>query len=76
MFVTFLRSAENRTGAPDFMSAHSDWIAQGFADGVGSLRAAAGGAILAHGESCDAYDAYRGRPLRLAKGRDSRNFRN
>ena len=34
MFVTFLRFAENRTGAPDFMSAHNDWIAQGFADGV------------------------------------------
>jgi len=51
MFVTFLRFAENRTGAPDFMSAHNDWIAQGFADGVffcvGSLQAAAGGAILA-----------------------------
>ncbi|RVQ08165.1 hypothetical protein [Sinorhizobium meliloti] len=48
MFVTFLRFAENRTGAPDFMSAHNDWIAQGFADGVffcvGSLQAAAGGA--------------------------------
>lgn len=54
MFVPFLRFSENRTGAPDFMSAHSDWIAQGFADGVffcvGSLQAAAGGAILAHGE--------------------------
>lgn len=61
MFVTFLRFAENRTGAPDFMPAHNDWIAQGFADGVffcvGSLQAAAGGAILAHGESRDAYDA-------------------
>ncbi|MDW9739960.1 hypothetical protein GOB78_03130 [Sinorhizobium meliloti] len=53
MFATFLRFAENRTGAPDFMPAHNDWIAQGFADG----GAAAGGAILAHGESRDAYDA-------------------
>lgn len=50
MFVTFLRFAENRTGARDFMPAHNDWIAQGCADGVffcvGSLQAAAGGAIL------------------------------
>ena len=53
MFVTFLRFAENRTGARDFMPAHNDWIAQGFGDG----GAAAGGAILAHGESRDAYDA-------------------
>ncbi|WP_457811764.1 YciI family protein [Sinorhizobium meliloti] len=61
MFVTFLKFAENRTGARDFMPAHNDWIAQGCADGVffcvGSLQAAAGGAILPHGESRDAYDA-------------------
>lgn len=43
MFVTFLRFAENRTGAPDFMSAHNDWIAQGFADGVFFLRRLAPG---------------------------------
>jgi uncharacterized protein YciI len=61
MFVTFLRFAKNRTAAPEFMAAHNDWIAQGFADGVflcvGSLQPAAGGAILAHGESRDLYDA-------------------
>jgi uncharacterized protein YciI len=34
MFVTFLRFAKNRTAAPEFMAAHNDWIAQGFADGV------------------------------------------
>ncbi|CAN7660925.1 hypothetical protein LJR255_005133 [Pararhizobium sp. LjRoot255] len=60
MFVTFLRFAENRTAAPEFMAAHNDWIAQGFADGVflcvGSLQPAAGGAILAHGESREAHD--------------------
>lgn len=37
------------------MAAHNDWIAQGFADGVfqcaGTVLPAAGGAILAHGES-------------------------
>jgi uncharacterized protein YciI len=61
MFITFLRFGENRAAAPEFMAAHNDWIAQGFADGaflcVGSLQPAAGGAILAHGESRAAHDA-------------------
>jgi uncharacterized protein YciI len=61
MFVTFLRFAENRVAAPQFMASHNDWIAQGFADGVflcvGSLQPAAGGAILSSGESRAAHDA-------------------
>ena len=61
MFVTFLKLAENRAAASDFMAAHNDWIAKGFADGaflcVGSLQPAAGGAILAHGESREAHEA-------------------
>jgi len=61
MFVTFLKFAANRTAAPDFMTAHNAWIAKGFADGVflcvGSLTPAAGGAVLAHGESREAYEA-------------------
>lgn len=61
MFVTFLKFAENRAAAPEFMAAHNDWIAQGFGDGVflcvGSLQSAAGGAILAHGESRAEYEA-------------------
>ncbi|MCK3778368.1 hypothetical protein MZK49_16825 [Ensifer sesbaniae] len=61
MFVTFLKFAENRAAAPEFMAAHNEWIARGFADGVflcvGSLQQAAGGAILAHQESRAAYDA-------------------
>ena len=61
MFVTFLKFAENRAAAPRFMAAHNDWIAQGFAEGaflcVGSLHPAAGGAILAHGESRAQHDA-------------------
>ncbi|PRD45166.1 hypothetical protein C5748_02795 [Phyllobacterium phragmitis] len=60
MFVTFLRFAENRGAAPEFMAAHNDWIAKGFADGVflcvGSLQPTAGGAILAHGESRAAHE--------------------
>ena len=61
MFVTLLKFAENRITAPDFMAAHNDWIAQGFADGVflcvGAVQPAAGGAILAHGESRAEHDA-------------------
>lgn len=61
MFVTFLTFAENRAAAPEFMAAHNDWVAQGFADGeflcVGSLQAAAGGAIIAHAESRADHDA-------------------
>jgi uncharacterized protein YciI len=60
MFITFLKFAGNRAAAPEFMAAHNDWIARGFADGVflcvGSLQPAAGGAILAHGESRAAHD--------------------
>ena len=61
MFVTFLKFAENRAAAPEFMAAHNDWIGQGFADGVflciGSLQPAARGIILAHGESRADHDA-------------------
>lgn len=61
MFITFLKFSDNRAAAPDFMAAHNDWIAQGFADEkflcVGSLKPAAGGAILSHGESRAALDA-------------------
>ena len=61
MFVTFLRFAENRAAAPQFMAAHNDWIASGFEDGcflcVGSLQPASGGAILAQGECREAHEA-------------------
>jgi uncharacterized protein YciI len=55
MFITLLKFAGNWDAAPEFMAAHNEWVAKGFADGVflcvGSLSPAAGGAILAHGES-------------------------
>lgn len=61
MFVTFLKFAENRAAAPDFMAAHNDWIARGFVDGaflcVGSIQPAAGGAIFANGKSRADHDA-------------------
>lgn len=61
MFITFLKFAANRAAAPEFMAAHNDWIAQGFADGVflcaGSLLPGAGGAILSYGEDAAAHQA-------------------
>lgn len=61
MFITFLKFANNRAAAPEFMAAHNEWIAKGFADGVflcvGSLQPAAGGAILAQGESREDHEA-------------------
>ncbi len=55
MFIVQLKFSTNKAAAPEFMPAHNEWIAQGFADGVfqctGSLVPAAGGAILATGET-------------------------
>jgi uncharacterized protein YciI len=61
MFITLLKFAGNRDAAPEFMATHNEWVAKGFADGVflcvGSLSPAAGGAILAHGESREDHEA-------------------
>ncbi|WP_033070045.1 YciI family protein [Thalassospira australica] len=55
MFAIFLKFAENRAKAPEFMDAHKAWIKQGFDDGVflmvGSVQPNMGGAVLAHGVS-------------------------
>lgn len=55
MFIIFLKFSTNKAAAPEFMAAHNEWVAQGFSDGifqcVGSLVPAAGGALLAFGES-------------------------
>lgn len=60
MFITFLKFANNRAAAPEFMAAHNDWISRGFAEGaflcVGSLQAG-GGAIFASGESRAEHEA-------------------
>ncbi|BDW87377.1 hypothetical protein DYI21_17655 [Thalassospira tepidiphila] len=61
MFAIFLKFAENRAKAPEFMDAHKAWIKQGFDDGVflmvGSLQPNMGGAVLAHGVSRDEIEA-------------------
>ncbi len=61
MFVTFLKFSDNRAAAQDHMAGHNSWIAKGFDDGVflsvGSLLPGQGGAVIAHGESRQAYDA-------------------
>jgi len=61
MFIVLLKFSANKAAAPDFMAAHNDWVAQGFADGVfqcvGSLVPAAGGALLATAETRQALEA-------------------
>jgi len=60
MYIAYLRFGENKAKAGEFMEAHNAWIAQGFCDGVfqcvGSL-ASGGGAIIAHGEDEEAFQA-------------------
>ena len=56
MFAVFLRFAENKSRASEFMDGHKVWLQRGFGDGVflaaGSLQAPdGGGAILAHNAS-------------------------
>lgn len=57
MFAIFLKFAENRPKAAEFMDAHKAWIKRGFDDGVflmvGSLQPNMGGAVLAHVVSRD-----------------------
>ncbi|HKO51708.1 MAG TPA: YciI family protein [Polyangiaceae bacterium] len=52
MFIVVLRLSDNRVKAAELMPAHNDWITRGMEDDVfllvGSLRPAAGGAIVAH----------------------------
>ncbi len=61
MFIVQLKFSTNKTSAPEFMTAHNEWIAQGFADGVflcvGSLVPAAGGLLLATGASREELEA-------------------
>lgn len=61
MFTVFLKFAEHRAKAPEFMDGHKEWITQGFDDGVflmvGSLQPNMGGAVLAHGVTRDALEA-------------------
>lgn len=57
MFVVILRSAANKSRAPEHMEGHQEWIRQGVEDGVfllvGSLQPAQGGAVLVHDTTLD-----------------------
>jgi len=52
VYIVFLKFAENKASAPQFMEAHKNWIKQGLDENVfllvGSIEPNAGGAILAH----------------------------
>ena len=55
MYIVFLKFAENKANAPQFMEGHKNWIKQGLDENVfllvGSIEPNAGGAILAHNET-------------------------
>ncbi|MCG5237241.1 YciI family protein [Xanthobacter oligotrophicus] len=55
MFVVTLTFGTNKSRANELMQGHNDWIRRGFEEGVfllaGSLKPAAGGAIVAHNTS-------------------------
>lgn len=57
MFIVFLRFAENRAQAGQFMDEHNAWLRQGFADGVfllaGSLQPSLGGGVVCHDTTLD-----------------------
>ena len=61
MFIAFLKYSTNKTAASEHMPDHGKWISQGFEDGIfhlaGALDNDAGGFIIAHGESRDAFEA-------------------
>jgi uncharacterized protein YciI len=72
MFTVFLRFADGRAKAPQFMDAHKAWIKKGLDDGVflmvGSLQPNLGGAILAHGVSRDQLETRINEDPFVAKG--------
>lgn len=57
MFVVLLKFSANKADAPQHMTAHQQWIQQGFTDEVfllvGSIKPAVGGAVLAHNTSAE-----------------------
>jgi len=55
MFVVLLKFSGDKSKAPQFMSAHNEWIKRGFDDGIflltGTLQPGLGGGIVAHNTS-------------------------
>lgn len=60
MFLVLLRFSTNKPQAGQWMDSHKTWLKNGFDDGVfllsGSLPAAGGGAVLAHGLTREALE--------------------
>ncbi|MCH6258692.1 hypothetical protein MLD52_19185 [Puniceicoccaceae bacterium K14] len=52
MFIVFLKFAENKANASQFMDGHKEWLRRGFDEDVflmaGSLSTNSGGCILVH----------------------------
>ena len=61
MFIILLKFAD-KAKAPSLMEGHNAWLQRGFEEGrlllAGSIRPAAGGALLAQGGARDAVEAF------------------
>lgn len=58
MFIVLLKFSDNKSKASEFMSAHNEWIKQGFSEGifllVGSIETNLGGSVIAHNTTLEA----------------------
>lgn len=71
MFVILLKFAD-KTKAPSLMAEHNAWLQRGFEDGLlllaGTIQPAAGGALLAHGTTLEAIEAFVAQDPFVAEG--------
>jgi uncharacterized protein YciI len=71
MFVILLKFSD-KAKAPSLMAAHNAWLQRGFEEGllllVGTVQPAAGGALVAHGATRDAIEAFVAQDPFVAEG--------
>lgn len=62
MFIVLLTFGQNKQDAPRWMEGHKAWITRGFESGMfqllGSLVPAAGGALIANGDSRESVEKF------------------
>ncbi|WP_375248294.1 YciI family protein [Sphingomonas sp.] len=61
MFIILLKFAD-KAKAPSLMAGHNTWLQRGFEEGLlllaGTVKPAAGGALIAHGATREAIEAF------------------
>ena len=62
MFIALLTFGPNKQQAQKWMEGHKEWIASGFENGmfqlIGSIKPAAGGALIARADSYEELEAF------------------